>query len=248
MLKKLLPGLLIGGAVTLSLSGFALQIVNAQTPSDVSIACPQQPAGVSGVEFDELVAYSSNHHRSAWVSSREANVRRGHGFAPVDRTLPRGAKVLVTGEAWDSACNRWMQVRIDNGSYWMHGSTLAFATPATGEGPPMGSGSQAAPLSTPPPADSNFIQDRCPRTQQYSWTEGYELYEIIDTIPDQTVQVIKDNSELRENPGQSHRVVGQLDQGQRVIKLGEAWDNGCKQWIQVRFNGNEYWMDGHTLQ
>jgi uncharacterized protein YgiM (DUF1202 family) len=246
MLKKLLPGLLVGGAATLSFAGFALQMVNAQTPSDVSVACPQRPDGVTGVEFNELIPYGSNHYRSAWVNSRVANVRRGAGMTQsVDRTLSQGTKVLVTGESWDSGCNRWMQVRIGNGSYWIHGYNLAFAIPPTGA--PEGGGQPATP-TVPPPSSSNSIQAICPNAQKAAWTKGYDLYEFIDTNPDQNAQVIKNNSELRDEPGQSRTVVGQLNQGQQVTKLGEAWDRGCKQWIKVRVNGNEYWMDGYTLQ
>jgi hypothetical protein len=241
MLKNLMAGLLIGGTATVAIAGLTSHVVNAQA-DDVVNLCPQQPEWAQGVPFYEYLSHGDS-QKSAWIVSEYAVVKDGPGMSKGELgRLPQNTKVLVTGEAWDNGCNRWMKVEDEYGSAWIHGSDLAYA-PSNTIGP-------VDELPPPEPkSEEPFIQDVCPNAQDADWTEGYTLYETIPHSSATSKQIISnDGANLRSGSGMSHEVLKAFPRGTTVTISGEKWDRGCKQWMQVEVDGMSGWMDGYTLQ
>ena len=90
--------------------------------------CPQeQPIWTVGHNIWELIPLAPEQYKRALVHDGPSNVRLEVGFDYDEIfTLPTGAQVTVTGEAWDSGCNQWMRVLIGTNHYWIHGSQLRF--------------------------------------------------------------------------------------------------------------------------
>lgn len=88
--------------------------------------CPgAQASWTVGYDIWDLIPLASEQYKTALVYDGPSNVRLSVGFdADVAFTLPTGAQVTVTGEAWDTGCNQWMRVLIGARHYWMHYSQL----------------------------------------------------------------------------------------------------------------------------
>jgi uncharacterized protein YraI len=75
-----------------------------------------------GFRFYELIALAEGQYRPSVVTGNGVRLRAGVGFdAPEVQTLSKGTPIIVTGEAWDSGCNQWMQVQVNGGRHWVSG-------------------------------------------------------------------------------------------------------------------------------
>jgi uncharacterized protein YraI len=85
--------------------------------------CPSNPTWARGYEFYETIPHTPP--ETSKVVSSAANVRSGSGMShSILATLPRGTEITITGEAWDSGCNQWMQVEGSGVNGWIHGYTV----------------------------------------------------------------------------------------------------------------------------
>jgi uncharacterized protein YraI len=226
MWKFVLRGATLAGTAIATMMGLSLPLALAQTSPVTPSQCPSRPAWTQGYRFYELIPLGQS--RQARVNNQVANVRRGAGFAaPIAFTLPQGSTVTITGETWDSGCNQWMQVITNQGSFWMHGNTLA--------------------TGTSPPTTLTRVRQACP---QAPWTEGYHLYELIALAEAQyrPSLVTGRSAPLRDGAGFDAREVGRLQRGTLLIVIGEAWDHGCNQWMRVQVSGDRHWIHGHAIQ
>lgn len=86
--------------------------------------CPQA-VWTEGFRFYELIALAESQYRPSVVTRNGVYLRAGVGFeAPEVETLGKGTPVIVTGEAWDSGCNQWMQVQVDGKRRWVSGDFI----------------------------------------------------------------------------------------------------------------------------
>ncbi len=240
MVKYLLMGVAVSGA-TLLPGGMALWLARAQMQPTVPVQCPQNPVWMQGFSFQELVPLSPQQYRLARVNGDGVRVRNRAGFeSDVAFTLSRNDPVTIIGEAWDAGCNQWMRVSTNRGDYWMHGDTLVANGAAQGEPPitetgPVGSGPQAR------------VVDQCPEAL---WTEGYRIDELIPLAEQQyrAAVVHKNGTRLRNKAGFESAIINTLNAGDPLLVVGEAWDSGCNQWMQVQIDGQRLWVHGDLVR
>lgn len=220
--------------------------------------CPQA-SWMRGVVIGEKAPLARADYRAARVRGNGVNVRLGAGLeAEVEATANLNTPVLVSGEAWDRGCNQWMEVEIEGRSgRWIHGEYIQYiseldrnsasnnrvsASPNTlgvggiGEGPPPESFRPRTPVIS-----------LCP---QATWTAGYYIHELIPLAASQyrSAIVAGDRVQARRGAGFAFDSVTILERGEPVIVTGEAWDQGCNQWMQVQARGRRNWIHGDLLQ
>lgn len=223
-------------AVVLLPAAMPLPLAEAQLQVPVQQQCPQA-TWVGDYAIGELIPLGTGNYKSARVRVDNARVRDGYGFdAGVKTTLDKGVPLTVLGETWDGGCNQWMQVQTANGVHWMHGSIVEL-TPANYQGP----------VPSTPSVDSQMVSVRCPDA---TWAEGFQIGELIALAPDQykRAEVVGSPSNGRSGAGFNSPVVATLSKGNPVTVMGEAWDGGCNQWMQVQVDNRVLWMHSSTLQ
>jgi uncharacterized protein YgiM (DUF1202 family) len=182
----------------------------------------------------ELNALASWQYRPAQVNVRNgANIRDGVGFdSDIIAALPNNTIVTVIGEAWDSDCNQWMRVETGTGLYWMSGNTLDYNV------------NQSVGTNDDSPS---LVLDQCPKAV---WTEGYRINELIPLAEQQyhTAFASEDATPLRSNNGFDSNVIANANNGEPMVIVGEAWDNGCNQWMQVAWNNQRLWVYGNQVR
>ncbi|HSM81524.1 MAG TPA: SH3 domain-containing protein, partial [Nodosilinea sp.] len=102
-------------------------IVELNTPPEqtlITAVCPDAP-WTTGFYFFELIALAEEDYRPSKVMGDDVRLRSGVGFdaAEVGR-LSKGTPLIVTGEAWDSGCNQWMQVQVNGSRSWVSGKLI----------------------------------------------------------------------------------------------------------------------------
>jgi hypothetical protein len=238
MVKYLLAGAAVGAA-TLLPAGFAWWIATAQTQPPVVSVCPKA-VWMEPFRLFELNALAPDQYRLARVSTKsDANVRNRAGFeSDVVFSLPRDATVTVMGESWDGDCNQWMKVSTDRGDYWMHGNTLSYNGITTEGG--------GGPIETPIEARP-FVTTVCPKAE---WMEPFRLFELNALAASQyhpaRVNIAK-GANVRDGVGFESNIAFALPRNATVTVIGESWDGDCNQWMQVRTDRGDYWMNGNTL-
>jgi uncharacterized protein YgiM (DUF1202 family) len=234
MLKYILSGMAVGVPLLLPL-GLSQPLADAQERIRVSDLCPQA-TWTGNASVYELMPLLPNQFKQARVVSEQANVRSTAGFANnILSRLNRGASVTVTGETWDRSCDQWMQVQVGAERRWMHGSTLTLVgnSPSRPGNPNRGALTPVASL--------------CP---QATWTTGYYIGELIPLAVAQykSAIVLSRVANVRPGAGFDSAPTGSLAQNEPVIILGEAWDRGCNQWMQVQIGAQRRWMHGYDLR
>ncbi|MGB3201072.1 MAG: GW dipeptide domain-containing protein [Nodosilinea sp.] len=87
----------------------------------ITNVCPNA-SWTTGFYFYELIALAPAQHHVKQIVADDVHLRAGVGLdAPTVNRLNRGTPVVVTGEAWDSGCNQWMQVQVDGERNWVSG-------------------------------------------------------------------------------------------------------------------------------
>lgn len=90
----------------------------------ITAICPNAP-WTEGFRVYELIALATDQYHTKRVTANDVRLRAGVGFdASTVKRLDQGAPVLVTGEAWDSGCNQWMQVQTGGDRLWVSGNYL----------------------------------------------------------------------------------------------------------------------------
>ena len=145
-------------------------------------------------------------------------------------TLNRGTAVTIAGEAWDSGCNQWMQVRTERGTFWMNGNTLANTDVVTDRG-------------------EAGVAVVC---QGVDWVGTALIGELIPLAPDQykTATVTGNGVNVRDRPGKDANAPFTFNQGAPVEIMGETFDGNCDQWMQVTTDREPgiFWIHGDFLQ
>ncbi|HEY9738333.1 MAG TPA: SH3 domain-containing protein, partial [Trichocoleus sp.] len=91
------------------------------------------------------------------------------------------------------------------------------------------------------------VANLCPNA---TWAAGYYIGELMPLKPEQyrSAVVVGDDTNVRDGAGFESRTVLTLDRNAPVTIVGEAWDSGCNQWMQVQINSKRHWMNGNTLR
>lgn len=198
----------------------------------------------------ELISLAPGQYKAAVVTGNGVNVRDRPGRdANAPFTLNQGSTVMVMGETFDNNCDQWMQVTTDrqSGIFWIHGSYIAVQEEPGGIGP-VDTVEGTDPVGRiDSPSGQPLITAVCPNAP---WTEGFRFYELIALAADQhhTKRVTANDVRLRAGVGFDAPAVKQLDQGAPVVVIGEAWDRGCNQWMQVQTGGDRLWVSGNYIQ
>ncbi|NER81755.1 MAG: hypothetical protein F6K42_19770 [Leptolyngbya sp. SIO1D8] len=112
----------LSGTVMVASLGLAIEPASAITP--VMAQCPAATWTV-GYNLWELIPLAESQYKSAIVTDPFTPIRAGMGFeSTVLFNAEVGTQVTVIGEAWDTGCNQWMYVRINEGLHWVHGDRL----------------------------------------------------------------------------------------------------------------------------
>jgi len=88
----------------------------------------------------------------------------------------------------------------------------------------------------------------CP--SQPTWTAGFTFYERILLADGQfkTATVNADAAKVHQGAGLASPTAFTLNRGATVTVIGEAWDSGCHQWMQVQVDGKRQWVSGDLIQ
>ncbi|HSM81783.1 MAG TPA: SH3 domain-containing protein [Nodosilinea sp.] len=90
----------------------------------ITSQCPNA-SWMQGFRFYELMALTEGDYRPSVVLGNNVRLRSGVGFdAPELQQLSKGTPLIVTGEAWDSGCNQWMQVQVNGSRSWVSGKLI----------------------------------------------------------------------------------------------------------------------------
>jgi uncharacterized protein YgiM (DUF1202 family) len=92
-----------------------------------------------------------------------------------------------------------------------------------------------------------FVVEQCPKAV---WTQGYRIHELIPLAERQfhTAFASEDNTLLRNKAGFKSDVLATVRRGEPMTIVGEAWDSGCNQWMQVQWNNQHLWVYGNQVQ
>ena len=117
----------LNGATTVAI--FGLFMGNMPAFAQATPVVEQCPVATWTIGYNlwELIPLAESQYKLAIVDVGPTNVRAGVGFdAAILFTAVAGTQVTVLGEAWDTACNQWMYVRLGDGLYWMYGGQVRF--------------------------------------------------------------------------------------------------------------------------
>lgn len=252
MLKPIFTGMTVGAVVLLP-AAMPAPLAEAQPQVPVKLRCPQA-IWAGDYAIGEFIPLGLDNYKSARVRGDHARVLNGYGFdAEVVDILNQGAPLTVLGEAWDSACNQWMKVKTFTGVYWMQGTNVELTSadyqgllPSTLPNVELTLADYQG-LSTPSNIDSQAVSVRCPEA---TWTDGFQINELIALTPDRYkgAKVVGSPSNGRSGAGFDSSVVTTLRKGTPVTVMGEAWDGGCNQWMQVQVGNLVLWMHSSTLR
>jgi uncharacterized protein YgiM (DUF1202 family) len=88
---------------------------------------------------------------------------------------------------------------------------------------------------------------QCPQTPV--WMQEFEFQELMQLNPQQyrSARVNVREGNVRDRAGFESNVAFTLPQNATVKVIGEAWDTGCNQWMRVRTDRGDFWMNGNIL-
>lgn len=87
----------------------------------------------------------------------------------------------------------------------------------------------------------------CP--SQPTWTAGFTFYERILLADGQfkTATVNADAAKVHQGAGLASPTAFTLNRGATVTVIGEAWDRGCNQWMEITTAEGNRWIHGNLL-